>query len=1090
MMIDTPAEFAETAADEIRNRPSPFKFLDPYGPEDGALFFGRDFEIDELYTRLFSGPVTVVYGESGTGKTSLIQCGLRNRVPVEDMLFLTVRMQPNPETALRQELLKTGMAGQAEPGEDLDALLQRVVRRSYKTVLLVLDQFEEFFLFQTEAVRHAFVTRISGWLAQGFDLRIIIAIREEYLAHLGELEQALPGLYENRLWLRRMSRAQAQEAINGPCRVADIAVEPELVDELLSALSVGGHGVELPILQVVLDKLFRQTAADPASESSLSLQGYRRLGEVRSILARFVDDRLASYQTEAESARQVLKAMVTAEGTRRLATPAEIAERLPAFDADFSEEGLLILLKRLVDDRILREDADGRRYELRHDALAAHIRHWMSGLEGELVEIRQVLENRLQEFHRRGRLLEAEVLSDLAPYEHRLRLTGELAELVLRSKSEAVRKRRLRQRIVGAVAAAFLVVVAVLGAIGYILWREADENSRTAKHIIDEYLTQESDDLVNKPKMEPKRKRLLADAKNFYLELSQQHSANSEVRGELADAFMRLAEVNQLLEKNDEAKADYRQSIAAHEALIREEPDNADHLNDLEMCYIKLARLLPREGSTTEAESLVKKALEIGEPLVQQHPHEAKYQKTLAAGYASLSRLKQRAGRGAEAETIADKARSIREQIAKEHPDQPEYQQDLARSLSYPGVMQQPAGSEGEANLLEAIAIQKKLSDEHPEVPDNWHGLARAYNNLAKLKQHTGKLDQAKDYFQKAIESRISIAENHSDVPNYRRGLAQSYNDLGVLQMLIGKNKEAKESLTKSLKLREQLKLGHSDDPRNQSDIAVSHANLGILLREIGDGTAAGLNFQKAIDIGDDVIKEHPGTPEFLENYAKVKANLGILQRDNGSTVDAGASLREARDIFLTLQKQQPDTLGYQNNLAMIYNNLGRLEQGTGLTTQAEEDYRNAINLAEPLVQQYTDVPEYQNRLAFAYTALGRLRQSLAIESDAQSLYEKAGFIGERLRRDNPNVPDYQRNLALTYNFLGTLQQLAGHSSQADETYAKALAIRKRLVQDYPDMPSYQSDLAQILTNVGRMESIRGNSSNRAANPNARTARH
>ncbi|MGA9031565.1 MAG: ATP-binding protein, partial [Sulfuricaulis sp.] len=86
-------------------RPSPFKFLDPYGPEDAALFFGRGFEVGELFARLHSGAITVVYGESGTGKTSLFQCGLRNRVRPEDILFVSVRTALDPDATLRQELL-------------------------------------------------------------------------------------------------------------------------------------------------------------------------------------------------------------------------------------------------------------------------------------------------------------------------------------------------------------------------------------------------------------------------------------------------------------------------------------------------------------------------------------------------------------------------------------------------------------------------------------------------------------------------------------------------------------------------------------------------------------------------------------------------------------------------------------------------------------------------------------------------------------------------------------------------------------------------------------------------------------------------
>jgi Cdc6-like AAA superfamily ATPase len=49
---------------------SPFKFLDSYTREDRAIFFGRDKEISELYRRVFESKIPLVYGVSGTGKSS------------------------------------------------------------------------------------------------------------------------------------------------------------------------------------------------------------------------------------------------------------------------------------------------------------------------------------------------------------------------------------------------------------------------------------------------------------------------------------------------------------------------------------------------------------------------------------------------------------------------------------------------------------------------------------------------------------------------------------------------------------------------------------------------------------------------------------------------------------------------------------------------------------------------------------------------------------------------------------------------------------------------------------------------------------
>jgi len=479
----------------VAERPQPFKFLDPYGPDDRAIFFGRESETALLYAQFFKSRLTLVYGESGTGKTSLIDCGLRAQIPPEDMLFIPVRTAFEPATAVRQALLKQAPLAE-EPPEDLEVLLREVIQRKHKTLVLVFDQFEEFFLFQPASVRRDFARQMAVWLEHGLDLRLLIGIRQEYLAQLTELEEWLPDLYQNRLWVRRMSREQAQAAITGPCRALDIAIEPELVAELLDTLTAGGQGVELPILQVVLDTLYRRAVADDAEQPRLTHAGYQALGQTQNILAQFIEERVSAYQDEAEPARQVLKTLVTAEGTRRLSSPAEMEERLLQFGAEIPNERLLELLRRLVDDRIVREDADHHRFELRHDALAARIWQWMTGIEQELLEVRQTLEHRLREYRQRGRLLDAGMLDDLKPYESRLHLRGELADLVAKSKQQAVRaRRRGRRRLI-----AGLVVGWAFAGFAFVQWDLAEQARNQA-----EYQRNWAEQEINRAKQEKTR---------------------------------------------------------------------------------------------------------------------------------------------------------------------------------------------------------------------------------------------------------------------------------------------------------------------------------------------------------------------------------------------------------------------------------------------------------------------------------------------------------------------------------------------------------------------------------------------------------
>ena len=58
---------------------TPFKFLDAYTYNDRYNFFGREDETEELYRMVFKSSLILIYGLSGTGKTSLVQCGLASK---------------------------------------------------------------------------------------------------------------------------------------------------------------------------------------------------------------------------------------------------------------------------------------------------------------------------------------------------------------------------------------------------------------------------------------------------------------------------------------------------------------------------------------------------------------------------------------------------------------------------------------------------------------------------------------------------------------------------------------------------------------------------------------------------------------------------------------------------------------------------------------------------------------------------------------------------------------------------------------------------------------------------------------------------
>ena len=85
---------------------SPFRLLRPYRKEDIRYYFGRDKETRQLYDALMRSKFMMVYGASGTGKTSLIQCGLQSMYSPRDWMPVLVRRSSDFLTPIREELYR------------------------------------------------------------------------------------------------------------------------------------------------------------------------------------------------------------------------------------------------------------------------------------------------------------------------------------------------------------------------------------------------------------------------------------------------------------------------------------------------------------------------------------------------------------------------------------------------------------------------------------------------------------------------------------------------------------------------------------------------------------------------------------------------------------------------------------------------------------------------------------------------------------------------------------------------------------------------------------------------------------------------
>jgi WD40 repeat protein len=451
-------------------RKSPFKFLDPFGKEDREIYFGREKEIDELYHRLFESRILIVYGESGTGKSSLVNCGLTNKFRDTDCLPIYIRRSDNILESI-SEAMQNASSTPAEHKLLTALLFKKALRSLYletgRPVFFIFDQFEELFIFGTNSEIQSLVQVVRTLVESDIECRFIFIIREEYFANIAEFEKQIPNFLSNRMRIERMDRTNAAAAINGPCNVFGIRVEDGFAEELLKKLNPDSRGIELTYLQIFLDKIFNLAVSGKKADENghepvlFTIGLIEKAGDVSDLLGNFLDEQISLFGNP-ETALGILKSFVSYKGTRRQLNLAEVKDYANSLGEHVREKDVVEIIGTLVHLRILCEKNEKGCYELRHDALAAKIFEKVSADEIEILEVRQFIENAHYFWKKHGVLLSQDDLKYIDRFEKRLSLSEEQGSLISMSRGSITRSRTRRRNIILTSGVIIILLLSVL----------------------------------------------------------------------------------------------------------------------------------------------------------------------------------------------------------------------------------------------------------------------------------------------------------------------------------------------------------------------------------------------------------------------------------------------------------------------------------------------------------------------------------------------------------------------------------------------------------------------------------------------------
>lgn len=375
---------------------------------DQKRFFGRDDEARELLSRITAHPAVLLYSPSGAGKTSLINAKLTPMLEQAGFKVLKparVRDVPPDDSVLRKvsnlyafNVLRTWDEGVTAPELLAEMTIPSFLANRQGAVseeeegdprVAILDQFEELFTSYQErsSEREDFLDQVGAALEEDRLLRVVFAMREDFIAELDPYLALLPEKLRTRYRIERLSQQDALLAITEPLRGSEYAYAEDVAEQLVVNLltvpvetakgveNIRGESVEPVQLQVVCQTLWENCLKTwrtlPAGKRVITHEHLETFGDVDQALSTFYEKAInravqAAGVKEGVLRRWFEQSLITSAGTRGTVFRGH------------NETGNIPnpVVDELVNQHIIRAELRGgsRWYELTHDRFIAPIK--------------------------------------------------------------------------------------------------------------------------------------------------------------------------------------------------------------------------------------------------------------------------------------------------------------------------------------------------------------------------------------------------------------------------------------------------------------------------------------------------------------------------------------------------------------------------------------------------------------------------------------------------------------------------------------------------------------------------------------------
>ncbi len=346
---------------------NPFPGLRPFTIDECHLFFGREGQSDEILLKLSANRFVSVMGYSGSGKSSLMYCGL---VPVlyggfmtqtgPHWQVITSRPGTSPIQSLTNSIVDHLLLRSKIDLADVEihrSIISSVLRNSSnglvdiakymqderdENVFFLVDQFEELFRYAEshnpdEAFNEAqaYVNLVLTAVQQTkVPVYIALTMRSDFIGSCSVFPGLTTLINHSNYLVPQMTRDQKKMAIEGPVAVAGGRISPRLLKRILN--DVGNEQDQLPIIQHALMRTWDYWLVNRDPGEPLDIRHYNAIGKVSQALSQHANEAFEELTPREKEIAEVLFKSITEKrqdnrGTRR---PSKISLLSELADAD------------------------------------------------------------------------------------------------------------------------------------------------------------------------------------------------------------------------------------------------------------------------------------------------------------------------------------------------------------------------------------------------------------------------------------------------------------------------------------------------------------------------------------------------------------------------------------------------------------------------------------------------------------------------------------------------------------------------------------------------------------------------------------